>query len=86
MKTTWTDLAAGYMFVSIIVFGLPLIFFVITFLPGLMRTTGEQIGAEGHQHEAKKEPPRPLRSVRSKHGSAGRWRNLERIRNFENTP
>jgi hypothetical protein len=86
MQTPWTDLAAGYILASAIVIGLPMIFFAITFLPGLMRTTGEQIGAE----RTPRQPRRPTARQQSHRGqsktvSARRKRNHERVRNFSNT-
>jgi hypothetical protein len=45
MESSWSDLVVSYLFVGVLVVGLPLIFFVVAFMPGLMRTTGEHIGA-----------------------------------------
>ena len=39
----WSELAIGYVIIGGLVIALPVIFFVITFMPGLMRTSGEVI-------------------------------------------
>jgi hypothetical protein len=44
MHASWSNLAVGYLVIGLLIAGLPVIFFIITFLPGLMRTTGEHIG------------------------------------------
>lgn len=44
MTASLSELILGYVVVGSAVVGIPSIFFLITFLPGLMRTTGEQIG------------------------------------------
>jgi len=46
MQPSWVEVAMGYLLVGSLLVGLPIIFFVVTFLPGLMRTTGEAIGAK----------------------------------------
>jgi Sec-independent protein translocase protein TatA len=48
-----SELAIGYVFSLLLFAGLPAIVFLIVFLPGLMRTTGETIGAA--QSEAQRE-------------------------------
>lgn len=42
----WSELAVSYLIIGGLVVGLPVVFFLITFMPGLMRTTGEVVGAE----------------------------------------
>lgn len=49
MQESWSDLTVAYLIAAGAVIGLPMIFFVITFLPGLMRTTGEVIGTDQSQ-------------------------------------
>jgi hypothetical protein len=44
MTTAPHDLAFAYVLVGLVAIGLPTVFFVIVFAPGLMRTTGEHIG------------------------------------------
>lgn len=85
MQPDWTDLVAGYVFVSAIVIGMPLIFFIVTFLPGLMRTTGEEIGAKLTPRDVKKQPAQPMPSAQRKRIPAARTKIHERIRNFGNT-
>jgi len=43
---SWSELAVGYLVIGGFVIALPVIFFLITFMPGLMRTSGEVIGAK----------------------------------------
>lgn len=50
MQPSWTDLTAAYVLAGLLIVGLPAVFFVVTFAPGLMRTTGEHIGQSGDQH------------------------------------
>jgi hypothetical protein len=38
---SWSELAVGYLLIGGLVIALPVIFFVIAFMPGLMRTSGE---------------------------------------------
>jgi len=49
MHTSWSDLIVAYIILGSTAIGIPALFFIITFLPGLMRTTGEQIG---HKEQA----------------------------------
>ncbi len=44
--STITQLVLGYGFAFALFVGLPAILFVVVFLPGLMRTTGEGIGRQ----------------------------------------
>jgi hypothetical protein len=43
---SWSELAVGYLVIGGFVVALPVIFFLVTFMPGLMRTSGEVIGAK----------------------------------------
>lgn len=68
MESSWSDIFVSYLFVVALVVGLPLIFFVIALMPGLMRTTGEHIGAsEIRLRDSTSHTP--LESVRSPHAS-----------------
>jgi hypothetical protein len=61
MNASWSDLIAGYLILGSAAIGIPAIFFIITFLPGLMRTTGEQIGQT--EQDEKYLPPAATRSL-----------------------
>jgi hypothetical protein len=50
MHASWSNLAVGYLVIGLLIAGLPVIFFIITFLPGLMRTTGEHISEVRSAH------------------------------------
>ncbi len=67
---SWSDLAVAYLLIGGLVVGLPVIFFVVTFLPGLMRTTGEIIGAE------QESPIRESRSSRPEEYEGLAWSKL----------
>ena len=43
---SWSELMVGYLVVGGLVIALPAIFLLITFMPGLMRTSGEVIGSK----------------------------------------
>ena len=45
MTSTIVELILGYGFALLLFVGLPAILFLVVFLPGLMRTTGETIGS-----------------------------------------
>lgn len=85
MDTTWTELAAAYLFISAIALGLLMIFFAVTFLPGLMRTTGEQIGARSSPWESTQAPAQPLAHDLDKPVPARQARHQVLVRNFGNT-
>lgn len=57
MQLSLDELAIGYLAIGTLVIGLPIIFFVVTFAPGLMRTTGEGIGT--HVNAASEAKPEP---------------------------
>jgi hypothetical protein len=61
MHATWSDLIAGYIVLGSAAIGIPAIFFIITFLPGLMRTTGEEIGRK--EQDKLRLPPEATRSL-----------------------
>lgn len=80
MQASWSDLVVAYLVVGVFLIGLPAIFFVITFLPGLMRTTGERIG------ESRSQPVRPRRSRPMAAAPSKRATQPWPSRNFANTP
>ncbi|WP_216901113.1 hypothetical protein [Synechococcus sp. CCY 9618] len=45
MTSTIIEMILGYGFVMVLFVGLPAMLFLVVFLPGLMRTTGETIGS-----------------------------------------
>lgn len=57
MNASLSELILGYAVVGSAVIGIPAIFFLITFLPGLMRTTGELIGTTHSAHRAATHSP-----------------------------
>jgi hypothetical protein len=67
---SWSDLAVAYLLIGELVVGLTVIFLVATFLPGLMRTTGEIIGAE------QESPIRESRSSRPEEYEGLAWSKL----------
>ena len=64
METSLSHLVVAYVVVGLLIVGLPLVLFVIVFMPGLMRTTGEGIGGDvGRAHDiVQPRPSKPLRS------------------------
>jgi hypothetical protein len=70
METFWSHLVVAYVVVGLLIVGLPMVLFVIMFMPGLMRTTGEGIGGDvGRAHDTvqprpsnQPQPSKPLRS------------------------
>lgn len=62
MQASWSELAVGYLVVGVFVVGLPLVFFVVTFLPGLMRTSGELIGEEQERRYPERRLLRPAQA------------------------
>lgn len=69
MQPSWVEVAMGYVLLGSLLVGLPVIFFLITFLPGWMRTTGEFtagqiIGSEDSEHPPHQASPAgpPIRS------------------------
>jgi len=86
VQTSWTELATGYAFVFLIFIGLPTIFFVVTFLPGLMRTTGEGIGEDRLESMKQRKPEPQARLGQIKRPRSGKPRSHKRILTFENTP
>jgi hypothetical protein len=83
---SWSELAVGYLLIGGLVIALPVIFFVIAFMPGLMRTSGEVIGTKQELPEWKHQPPQPVASRST--GATGVAKNRPRraARNFANTP
>jgi hypothetical protein len=57
MNASLSELILGYAVVGSAVIGIPAIFFLITFLPGLMRTTGELIGTTNNEQPATTHSP-----------------------------
>ena len=47
MTNSIAEIVLGYGFAIVLFAGLPAVVFLMVFLPGLMRTTGETIGASG---------------------------------------
>lgn len=76
----------AYLIIGVLVIGLPTIFFLITFMPGLMRTTGEVIGAEQNSlaHEGHVRQRVSGSSASTAH--APRKSKSQPSRNFANTP
>ena len=82
----WSELAIGYVIIGGLVIALPVIFFVITFMPGLMRTSGEVIGSKQEMPEWKHQAQHTIATHST--GATGVARNRLRwpARNFANTP
>lgn len=61
MTHSVSELAVGYAFSLLLFAGLPAVVFLVVFLPGLMRTTGETIGARQSeaQSDAAESKPKP---------------------------
>lgn len=76
----------AYMLVVVLVFGLLLGFFLIVFLPGLMRTTGEHIGSTVERVDLEPQPAAPLESPWSARVHAGQGHHADHDLNFGNTP
>jgi hypothetical protein len=57
MNASLSELILGYVVVGSAVIGISAIFFLITFLPGLMRTTGELIGTTNSEQPATTHSP-----------------------------
>ncbi|MCP9915292.1 hypothetical protein [Cyanobium sp. ATX 6F1] len=47
MTNSIAEIILGYGFTLVLFVGLPAVLFLMIFLPGLMRTTGETVGASG---------------------------------------
>ena len=62
MTSTIAEMVMGYGFAILLFAGLPAILFLVVFLPGLMRTTGETIGSSDRRPVLSKTVPtlRPL--------------------------
>ena len=83
---SWSELALSYVFVGGLVVGLPVIFFVITFMPGLMRTSGEVIGSKQELPEWKHQAPQPVATHSTGATGVAKNRRGWTARNFANTP
>ena len=83
---SWSELALSYAFVGGLVVGLPVIFFVITFMPGLMRTSGEVIGSKQELPEWKHQAPQPVATHSTSATGVAKNRRGWPARNFANTP
>lgn len=72
MSASFSDIVVGCIVVGTALVAIPAFFFLITFLPGLMRTTGELIGATNRQRQASShlssnaQPPRANKSFAEK--------------------
>jgi hypothetical protein len=88
MQASWSELAIGYVTIGLLVVGLPLIFFIVAFLPGLMWTTGEHLG-ESQQSKTSKASTMPSaerREIRSEQaGQRAKKPFPKSARNFANT-
>jgi hypothetical protein len=83
---SWSDLTVAYLLIGGLVIGLPVVFFVVTFLPGLMRTTGESIGVKQESPTQEGRPSRPV-AARSMGAALGpRGTKAWPGRNLANTP
>lgn len=90
METSWSHLVVAYVVVGFLIVGLPLVFFVIAFMPGLMRTTGEGIGGDVSRANDTVQP-RPSKTLRSsvalrKAVPKTKQSHPKVVRNFANTP
>ena len=83
---SWSELTVGYLVVGGLVIALPVIFFLITFMPGLMRTSGEVIGTKQELPERKRQAPRPVATRSTGATGVARNRRGRPARNFANTP
>ena len=83
---SWSELAVGYLVIGGFVVALPVIFFLVTLMPGLMRTSGEVIGAKQELPEWKHRAPK-AGATRSR-DAAGMASNRpgRPAHNFANTP
>lgn len=79
-------MVVAYLIVGIFVIGLPVTFFLITFMPGLMRTTGETIGSHPAQSPPQGHAPQPVSARSVSVARVVRKRKLRSGRNFMNTP
>ena len=83
---SWSELAVGYLVIGGFVVALPVIFFLITFMPGLMRTSGEVIGAKQELPEWKHQAPK-AGATRSRDAAVMASNRTRRpAHNFANTP
>ena len=83
---SWSELTVGYLVVGGLVIALPAIFFLITFMPGLMRTSGEVIGSKQELPARKRQAPRPVATRSTAITGVARNRRGWPARNFANTP
>jgi len=83
---SWSELAIGYVFIGGLVIALPVIFFVITFMPGLMRTSGEVIGSKQEMPEWKHQAPQPVATHSTGATGVAKNRRGRPAQNFANTP
>lgn len=83
---SWSELMVGYLVVGGLVIALPAIFFLITFMPGLMRTSGEVIGCKQELPARKRQAPRPVATRSMAIAGVARTRRRRPARNFANTP
>jgi Na+-transporting methylmalonyl-CoA/oxaloacetate decarboxylase gamma subunit len=86
MQASWSDLIVAYLVVSVLVVGLPVVFFFVTFLPGLMRTTGELIGERQTRPPTSKQPARPRPARPAPAAPMKRAGTSWPSKNFANTP
>jgi hypothetical protein len=86
VQASWSELVVAYLVVGVLLIGLPVIFFVVTFLPGLMRTTGERIGENQAQPPGRKQPVRPRQALPMAAVPSKREARAWPGRNFANTP
>lgn len=83
---SWSELTVGYLFIGGLFIALPVIFVVITFMPGLMRTSGEVIGSKQETPERKHQAPQPIASRSTGATGVARSQAERPARNFTNTP
>jgi hypothetical protein len=95
MSAAPTDLLFAYVLIGLISVGLPGIFFVIVFMPGLMRTTGETIGQSEHaipdadlatRHDHLQDQRMSTQRLKPRSSLSGSQARPHRRRSFENTP
>jgi hypothetical protein len=82
----WGELTVAYLIIGVLVIGLPTIFFLITFIPGLMRTTGEAIGAEQNSLAQEDHVRQRVSSSSASIARTPRKSKSQPSRNFANTP
>jgi hypothetical protein len=82
----WSELAVSYLIIGGLVIGLPAIFFLITFMPGLMRTTGEVIGAEQNTLAEESHLRQHVSKSPASTAQSPRKSKTRPSRNFANTP